>query len=85
MMLDGSPPGPFESPLNIKTIAELTKLPNHDKKPRALSQGPIESALQGMGRLLLIAIFIASERNSTQLLIRNDTGASGQIAEKRDR
>lgn len=66
-------------------MAELVMLPNQDRKPRAVSQGPIESDRHGMGRRLLIAIFRASDRNSTQLLAKKKMAVSGQATEKRER
>lgn len=84
-MFQGSPPGPWAPLLNRKTMAELTMLPSQDRNPSELSHGPIESALQGMGRWLLTAIFIASDRSSTQLLTKNETGVSGQTTEKSER
>lgn len=66
-------------------MAALVILPSHERKPRVESHGPIESALHGIGRRLLIAILIASDRSSTQLLIRKQQAASGQATEKRER
>ena len=81
----GSPPGPSVSPLNRKTMAELMMLPNQERKLRALSHGPIESALHGMGLWLPTAIFMASDLSSTQLLIKKEHGVKGQIDEKSER
>lgn len=69
----------------MNTIAALVKLPSHERKPSEVSQGPIESERQGIGLLLLIAIFIASARASTQLLIRNEQAVNGQMTENNDK
>lgn len=71
--------------LKRKIIAALVMLPNQERKPRELSQGPMESARQGIGRWQLVAIFMASERASTQLLMRNEHAVRGQMTEKRER
>lgn len=66
-------------------MAELVKLPSHERNPSASSQGPMESARQGIGRRLPVAILKASERSSTQLLMRKLQPASGHATEKSDR
>jgi hypothetical protein len=66
-------------------MAALVMLPSQDRKPRVDSHGPIESARHGMGRRLLMAILIASDRSSTQLLIRKQHAASGHATEKSER
>ena len=85
VMLVVVPRAPPREPLQRNTIAELVMLPSHDKKPRAVSHGPIESERHGIGRRLLMAIFRASDRSSTQLLIRKQSGVSGHATEKRDK
>ncbi|CRJ96337.1 hypothetical protein BN1708_002129 [Verticillium longisporum] len=70
-MSDRAPAGPSGFlPLHSETMPALVRVPSHDRKPIASSHGPIESARHGMGRLLLMAILTASDRSSTQLLIR---------------
>jgi hypothetical protein len=69
----------------MNTIAALVRLPNHDRKPNEVSQGPMESALHGIGLWLLMAIFITSDRASIQLLTRKEQPVSGQITENSDR
>ena len=71
--------------LKRKTSAALVTLPNHERNPREVSQGPIESARQGIGRWQLVAIFIASDLASTQLFTKNEQAVRGQITEKRDK
>lgn len=61
------------------------RLPSQERKPREVTHGPMESERHGMGRLLLIAIFTASARASTQLLMRNEHAVRGQMTEKSDR
>ena len=48
----------------------------------ALSHGPIESALHGMGRLQLVAILSPSDRSSTQLFTKKHKPARGHATEK---
>lgn len=67
------------------TMALLVMLPSHERKPSAVSQVPIESERHGMGRLQLMAIFKASERSSTQLLMKKQLAARGQATEKSER
>lgn len=85
MTLDGTPSGPYGSLLNKYTIAALVRLPSHDRNPSEVSQGPMESDLQGTGLWLLIAIFIASDRASIQLLTRKEQAVRGQITENNDK
>lgn len=66
-------------------MAALVILPSQDRKPSVVSQGPIESALHGIGRRLLMAILMASDLSSTQLLIWKQQAASGHATEKSDR
>lgn len=66
-------------------MAELVTLPSHERKPIVVSHGPIESARHGMGRRLPIAIFNASDRSSTQLLMKKQQAARGHATENRDR
>lgn len=80
----GVPAGAFSLQKRY-TKAELVKLPSHERKLRDPSHGPMESARQGTGRWVSIAILRASPRNSIQLFIKNDTPVRGQITEKRDR
>lgn len=69
----------------MNTIAALVKLPSQERNPSEVIQGPMESDRQGIGLLLLKAIFIASARASTQLLTRNEQAVRGQITENSDR
>lgn len=85
MNCDVVPLAPLREPLHKYTMAELVMLPSQDKKPMAVSQGPMESDRHGIGRLQLMAIFSASDRNSTQLLTRKQHAASGQATEKSER
>ena len=85
LIFHGVPSGPRPLPLKRKTRAAEVKLPIQDRNPRALSQGPMESALQGTGRWVSKASFKASPRSSIQLLMKNETGVSGQMTEKSDR
>src|SRR6266550_712194 len=84
LMSPGVPAGPFPQQKRY-TKAELVKLPSHERKPRDPIHGPMESARQGTGRWVSIAIFSASPRSSSQLFMRNDTPVRGQITEKRDK
>lgn len=86
-MSQGEPSSaPFLPPLwKRKTSAALVMLPSQARKPSESSQGPIESARQGMGRWQFLAIFRASERASIQLLTRKEQAVRGQTTEKRER
>lgn len=66
-------------------MAALVMLPSHDRKPRAVSHGPMESARHGMGLRQPIIIFKASDRSSIQLLMRKKQAVRGHETEKRDR
>lgn len=65
-------------------MAALVILPNQERKPRAVIQGPIESDRHGIGRRLLMAILSASDLSSTQLLMQKQQAASGHAVENRD-
>jgi len=61
--------------------AALVILPTQERKPRVSSQGPIVSALRGVGRRNSIQILKKSERSSTQLLTKNEAGTRGHVGE----
>lgn len=65
-------------------MAALVMLPSHDRKPRAVSHGPMESARHGIGLRQPMMIFRASERSSIQLLMRKKQAARGHETEKRE-